>query len=240
MREQRIRRGYDLEVARAALNEALGVPLDARHDLTTALTAASIAGTVVGDYEKQASWKRPELRQAELVGSLAEIQSQSVRAGYWPQISLRGAFEADRQDFINKGGANWYFGATMRWNLFNGFGTQARVSEALQAVRSARQSRKRADAAIRLQVKKAHADLAAAQERIGVTTAAVAQAEESLRITRNRYEVGMNTVTDLLRNETALLEVKTRRLAAIYDQRVAAAAVDLAAGVLSTESEVLK
>ena len=240
MREQRIRRGYDLDVARAALNEALGLPLDAPHDLTTPLNALASSNLAVAEYEKEAIKERPELRQAELSAQLGEIQSKSARAGYWPQISVRGAFEADRQEFINKGGANWYFGATMRWNLFSGFGTQARVAEATNAVRSARAEQKRADAGIRLQVRKAHADLAAAQERIQVTAAAVAEAEESLRINRNRYEAGMSTVTELLRNETALLEVKTRRLAAIYDQRVAAAMVELAAGVLSTDSEVLK
>jgi len=47
-------------------------------------------------------------------------------------------------------------------------------------------------------------------------------------------------VTDLLRNETAVMESRTRRLAAIYDQRVAAAMLELAAGILSEDSDVLK
>ena len=44
------------------------------------------------------------------------------------------------------------------------------------------------------------------QQRIEVAKAAVAEAEESLRITQNRYEAGMSNVTDLLRTETAVLE----------------------------------
>ena len=66
------------------------------------------------------------------------------------------------------------------------------------------------------------------------------QAEESLRITQNRYEAGFNNVTDLLRTETALLEAQTRQLAAVHDQRIAAAALELAAGTLTADSEVLK
>jgi outer membrane protein TolC len=46
-------------------------------------------------------------------------------------------------------------------------------------------------------------------------------------------------VTDLLRTETALLEARNRRLAAIYDQRLAAVSLELAAGTLSDKSEVL-
>ncbi len=65
-------------------------------------------------------------------------------------------------------------------------------------------------------------------------------AQESQRITRNRYESGLATITDILRNDTALLDAKTRHLAAIYDQRVAAAMLELAAGTLTGDSDVLK
>jgi outer membrane protein TolC len=83
------------------------------------------------------------------------------------------------------------------------------------------------------------AGLRAAVQRIEVAKAAVAEAEESLRITQNRYEAGMANVTDLLRNETAALESRTRYLAAVHDQRVAAAMVEMAAVRLNPDSEVL-
>ena len=83
---------------------------------------------------------------------------------------------------------------------------------------------------MRLEVRRAWAGLRAAQQRIEVARAAVAEAEESLRITQNRYQAGMSNVTDLLRNETAVLESRTRYLAAVHDQRVAATMLELAAG----------
>jgi outer membrane protein TolC len=67
----------------------------------------------------------------------------------------------------------------------------------------------------------------------------VTEAEESLRIVQNRYAAGMNNVTDLLRTETALLDAKTRYLLAIHDERIAATMLELAAGRLTLESEVL-
>ena len=69
--------------------------------------------------------------------------------------------------------------------------------------------------------------------------AAVSMAEESLRITKNRYENGLSNVTDLLRTEVALLESKNRYLAAVYDQRLAATGLELAAGILTPQSAVL-
>jgi outer membrane protein TolC len=50
----------------------------------------------------------------------------------------------------------------------------------------------------------------------------------------------LTTVTELLRSETALLEARLRRLAAVHDQRVAAAGLELATGRLAPGSEVLK
>ena len=88
-------------------------------------------------------------------------------------------------------------------------------------------------------VRRAWADLRAAQQRIEVARAAMAEAAESLRITQNRYQAGLANVTDLLRNETAVLASKTRYLAAVHDQRMAATMLQLSAGTLTADSEVL-
>jgi len=49
----------------------------------------------------------------------------------------------------------------------------------------------------------------------------------------------LSTVTDLLRTEIALLETQTRYVAAVHDQRIAAAMLEFAAGTLNADSEVL-
>jgi outer membrane protein TolC len=152
---------------------------------------------------------------------------------------LHGAFEADRQQFYDRGGANWLVSMGLRWNLFNGLSDKARIEETKSLLRHSEADQERADSAIRLQVRRAYADLHAAQERIRVAEASVAEAEESLRITQNRYEAGISNVTDLLRTEAAVLEARTRHLAAVHDQRIAATMLEMAAGTLSADSEVL-
>jgi outer membrane protein len=239
VREQQIRRAADLDVARAALNDALGLPLDTAHTLTTSLTPLQFPEGVLSDYEKNALSERPEARQGQLAISLARNQEATARSSLLPQVGVHAAFEADRQDFYDRGGANWLVSIGVRWNLFNGFSDKARIEESKFARRRSEAEQEHADSAIRLQVRRAYADLRAAEQRIEVTKASVAEAEESLRITQNRYETGLNNVTDLLRTETAVLEARTRQLAAIHDQRIAAAMLELAAGTLSVDSEVL-
>jgi outer membrane protein TolC len=239
VRERQIRRAADLDVARAALNDALGLPLDTAHTMTGALTPLNLPAGPLADYEGKALTDRPEAREVRLATSLAENQAAAARGGLLPQVGAHAAFEADRQNFYDRGGANWLVSIGLRWNLFNGFADKARIAESTFALRRSEAERERADSAIRLQVRRAFADLRAADERIEVANASVAEAEESLRITQNRYEAGMSNVTDLLRTETAALEARTRHLAAIRDQRVAAAMLEQAAGTLSADSEVL-
>ncbi|HLK49434.1 MAG TPA: TolC family protein [Bryobacteraceae bacterium] len=237
--EQRIRRAADLDVARAALNDSLGLPLDTEHALTTGLSAADGPEMGAEQLESDARRERPELRQARLAADLARTQADSSRSLLWPQVSFRSMVELDRQGLVTRGGANWLASVSVRWNVFNGFSDKARIAEAEHSVRRAYADAQRADSAVRLQVRRAHADWRAAEERIEVARAAVAEAEESLRITQNRYEAGMSNVTDLLRNETAFLESQTRYLAAVHDQRVAALMIEFAAGRLAVDSEVL-
>jgi outer membrane protein TolC len=221
------------------LNDVLGLPLDTRHVLTSALTGLDLADLELASLERDASSTRPESRASHLGAELAQTQVDSARSALLPQVTLRAAFEADRQQFINKGGANWQASISMRWNLFNGNGDKAKIEESRHWMERARADEQRADSAVRLEVRRAWADLRAAEQRIEVAKAAVAEAEESLRITQNRYEAGMSDVTDLLRNETAVLESRTRYLAAVHDQRIAATMVELTAGRLSPDSEVL-
>lgn len=236
VRELQIRRTADVDVARAALNDAIGLPLDAAHTLTTQLVPLDLPEVALREQENTAIEQRPEARQAKLAIRLAETQVATARSARLPQVTLHGAFEADRQRFVTRAGDNWLVSIGLRWNLFNGFSDKARIEESKFAVDRSIAEEARAGSAIRLQVRRAYADLNAATQRIEVAKASVAEAEESLRITQNRYQAGISNITDLLRTETAVLEVRTRHLAAIRDQRVAAAGLELTAGTLTPDS----
>jgi outer membrane protein TolC len=239
VQEQRIQRSADLDVARAALNDALGLALDTPHSLIGALEPLKTHASDLAKLEHDVSTERPEAREVRLAVALAQTQAETARDTLKPTLSFHAAFEADRQRFVDRGGANWLASVSLRWNLFNGFADKARIEESEDLLQRAKANEQRAGSALRLQVRRAQADLESAEQRIEVARAAVAEAEESLRITQNRYEAGMSNVTELLRSETAVLEIHTRYLSAIHDQRVAATMLELAAGRLNPDSEVL-
>ena len=100
MQEQQIRASNDLAVARAALNDALGVSLDRRFELTTPLESGAAAPeATLEEYRRLAAENNPEMRQAELAQSLARTQQQIAGSAYWPQVAFQGIVEADTAEF---------------------------------------------------------------------------------------------------------------------------------------------
>jgi outer membrane protein len=232
-REEVIRRSEQAGLARAALNHSLGRPLETDDILTTRLDAA------IPETAPPAPVSRPELNMAALARDAAEARRDQASAMLRPEIGLRLVLEADRQNVVTKGGANWIAAASLRWNLFDGGQARQMRNEANHAIAAAAAELRHAESGLQLQILQAGSALRAAEEREKVTAATVQQATETLRILRNRYGAGLATVTDVLRAETALLEAETRRLAALHDRRIAAIEREAAAGALNGDSNVL-
>ena len=238
--ERRINAAGDLMVAQAALNDALGLDLDDRHDLTTGLAALQPAPRAIEEYERLADQQTPDLQRASLHTALADAQSRQASSARWPRLVAQGVLEADRQNFGSRAGGNWLVGASLQWDVWKGFENRARLSAAEHARQRTGAVARQARSAVFLELRRAHAALQSASERVLVSEAAARQAGESHRIIQNRYENGLENVTGLLRSEIALAEARFRGLAAIYDQRVAGAALEHAAGNLTLNSEVLR
>jgi outer membrane protein TolC len=240
-RQRQIQAAADAETAQAALNDALGVDLGARWTLATPLTTgvASEPGPLA-QYLTAAAERRPGLRAAELGEQISAAQRAASERSLWPEVVAQGVFEADRQRFVDRGGGNWLAGVSMRWDLWRGGETQARIAASREGEARAAAESRQAHSAAALEVRRAHADLLSATQRTAVAASVVEQAEESLRIIRDRYEAGLEDVTALLRSEAALTNSRYRRLGSLYEQRVARAALEHAAGTLTADSEALR
>ena len=237
--EELIRARSQADVARAALNDALGLDLDRPHALTTPLESVTPAADSRESYVRLAVEQHPDLRRAALTTELTAAETRAVSSALWPRVTAQGVLEADRGRFASRAGGNWLAGVALDWQVWKGNENRARIAAARHAEDRALASRRRTESAVNLRVRQAHADWNAARERIAVGEAAVAEAEESYRIQRNRYENGLVNVTELIRGQTAVLATQFRRLAALYDLRVARAALDEAAGILTADSEAL-
>jgi outer membrane protein TolC len=230
MQEGQIRAASGEAIARARLNQLMGVALDKSYALLDPPppSAAALPSSPADD-EAAAIKNRPTVRQADAQLALASTARTAAKAAFLPQASVQGMYEMNGSTFGSRASA-WMVSGQLRFNLFAGGGDAARLKVASAAEARAKAERDNVLDTVRLEVRTARAEYEAAVAREAVGRAAVLQARESQRIIRDRYESGMGSVTDVLRAATALLDAETLRIASIVDVMVSRAALDKAVG----------
>jgi outer membrane protein len=233
MRERQISTASDETIARAELNQAMGDPLDRQYALDEVATAAAPLPPVER-LEEEALSLRPELRAAKLQEALAHENRTAAKGAFLPQVSLQGYVELNRTPGAPRASA-WLFGGQMRWPIFQGLADVGRLHEAGQATLRAAAERERAESVVRLDVRTASARVQSATARQAVGQAVTAQALESQRIIRDRYEAGLSSVNDVLRAANAVLDAESQRIGALVDLLVSQAMLERAVGRVPAE-----
>ena len=228
MRQRQIAATGDLAVARIGLAEAVGLPLD--EAVTLVRPVAPAAREAEAD-ATPAFEARPERRQAELREQLADNARRAARASFLPRLGVQAGWEFDGATFAGQQ-SSWVAGVQLQLNLFRGFADSARLAAARHAQARAAAERERVERALDVEVRAARAQLAAARAREDAGRAALAQARESQRILRDRYDGGLATVTDVLRAAEAVLDAESRATAAELDVIVRGVTLDRALGRL--------
>jgi outer membrane protein TolC len=219
-RQNKLRAANSAEMALAGYNRRLGEPLERSVELEESLPAvANLPGdlaTLVG----QALERRSEIaalrEQAEAYGQMAKAERSRVL----PQLALTGGYNylenqfLDDEEFASAG-------IGIQWALFDGGQSRKRAASLNYSRRAADQQRADVESLITLQVRQAWLGLAEAAERVNVTRDAVEQAEENLRIARERYGAGLGTQTQLLDAETLRVRALTNRDNAVLDESLA-------------------
>ncbi len=233
VREQLVMRRAEAKIARSILGELIGAPEIASFNLTTQLESSVKPAPEGASERPELDLKRLELGAARSHVALAKLASM-------PQVGLRVGFEADRQRLITRAGSNWMAAVTLRWTPYQGGADRAKLRMAQAMVASVQADEKATQQRVRLEVVEAQTFLEANLARVETAQSAIASAEESLRITKDRYEAGLGNLTDLLRTETALTESRLRLLAARHGIRITQLNYAAALGKLSPDSEVLQ
>jgi outer membrane protein TolC len=236
-RQEVIRARNTLEVARAQLNTAMGMPLDSRFQTTEALAERTLPAPVLAEVEKQALANRPDLKR---VASEEAAQRQSVsvaKSAFGPRVNAFAGWELDNPMFVAGGGGNnWLGGIEVQFDIFQGGAKRAELARQRALEEKVVAMKQSASDAVRLEVRRAYYDTDANRQQIEVARAAIAQAQESLRINQDRYDSGLITITDLLSAEDAARRSQTDYWEAVYHFQTSYANLELASGSLNPQS----
>ena len=125
-----------------------------------------------------------------------------------------------------------FVGAVAEWDLFTGFRQSGAAAEAKARTAAAKAATQKALNNLRLDLKQAQLEAHEAWERLDVSQRSVASAQESLRITNERYRQGAADVTELLTAQVGLTATRSRSTSAYYDLLVAQSNLKRARGEL--------
>ena len=235
--QELIRTKNDLALGLAQLNVAMGVPIESAFALSQSLSEPQVPALALQDLESRALIERPDLKRINAEES-AQHQTVSIaKSAFGPQLNAFAGWELDNPTLVaGGGGSNWVGGLELKLDLFQGGAKRAELSRQRALLEKSAAMRQAAADAVRLEVRRAYYDADASQRQLEVARAAVAQAQESLRINEDRYETGLITITDLLGAEEAARRSQSDYWNSVSQLRTSYAALELAAGTLNAQS----
>jgi outer membrane protein len=230
-RQNRLKAANAADIAQAAYNRRLGEPLTRPVDLDETLPVpAGLPGTPE-ELVHDALARRAELTALDQQAIAYGEQARTERSNVLPQLALTGAYNylensfLDRQDYAS-------VGVGVKWALFDGGQARKRAAALDRSRRATEQQRADVQSMIELQVRQAWLDVDETTERVRVTRDAVDQADENLRIARERYGAGLGTQTQLLEAENLRVQALGNRDNAVLDAGLAKLRLARAVGSL--------
>lgn len=217
----------DVDLATAALRATLGIdddvvpstplaPIDSL-DPRDAFLAAATSGNAA-------------LARLTALGEQASQGTRAVRAEYLPAVSLFGLHELIQTRLNSTTDPNWIIGVMVRWDLFDGFGRERRLSGARRLEEAIALEREGALRDVRTLVEARYDEYRSAVEQYASLETSLALARESLRAETRAFAAGVGTSLAVVDAELAQSRIEVGRLTAMYDMNVALARLLEASG----------
>jgi outer membrane protein len=200
--------------------------------LTSDKAIATLSLPPLSDDAARALSMRPEIEQLNYSEDALRGVKRVSGADYFPNIALFASYGWQETSLqFSSQSDNLIGGVQLRWNLFSGFGTNAKVREAESQLEEIRYQRESAVSGIQLEVENARTERVVAADRLVVAHKQLASAEENYRITKVQYDNGTMPLITLLDAETVLSNAKANLATTTYDVLIADAKYRKALGI---------
>ncbi|MBI5905171.1 MAG: TolC family protein [Deltaproteobacteria bacterium] len=211
-----------LELARRGLSLAMGEPGAPPVDAGGAMPEFPEPETAGPGTE--APGGRPDLRAMSLRVENAGSGIRLGRSGYLPVVGLAAAYQVDGEESpFSSDNRTWKVGVGLTWNLFDGMRREAEIAKAGAERRRAQALYRGMRDRAAFEAARAALGVREAGLRAEIARAALASAEEGVRLLKSRYENQLGRMADLLDAQTALDAARAEWVRAENDVRLSRA-----------------
>ena len=213
----------------AAYNRAL------RRRLTDPVHLVDLPGDVgtgdVDELTRTACACRPELAELFAQARALRCQADAERAKHAPQISVSGGYLYQQDQYVDPNGIAGV-ALTAQWNAFDAGRSSEQAAALCQRSEALLRMRSDAESVIALEVRQKWLEVQTARDRLDFARKATAQADENLRVVRDRYLQGLATNTEVLDGETLRAQAYMNLYNSYYESILAGLRVRRAVGNL--------
>lgn len=231
MEQRAIRAEGDAAVLRARLNRLMGAPIDHAFQVVEPAAQAVEPLPELRVLLAEAESRRPEIQMATASTEIADTARRTARSALAPRVVAQAALDLGGTSFADRA-PSWLVGGELRWSIGVRGAERAQMRVAAASLTKARAEAEDTRAQVQVEIVTALQQIQSARARQLVGRAVVAQARESERIIRDRYDAGLAPVNEVLRAATAVLDADAQRVSALIEALNGAAHLDRAIGRL--------
>jgi outer membrane protein TolC len=214
------------ELARVAFNKSIGYPLDQKTDVKSETPEISDSDFILKDLTSEALNNRGEIKSMDFKLKSISENIKSVKSPFYPSVYLGANYYYSNPNLriqppVDKFDATWDASVTLSWDVWNWGYTSAQVTQAEQTLNQSKTNLAQLNESIEYEVNQNYLNIKYLKEKIEVSKKTIEQAEESYRVTMEKYNVQLATGTDIVDAETSLYQAKTGYTNALIDYRIA-------------------
>ncbi len=166
----------------------------------------------------KARQQRPDFLAASQRLEMARQQLRAAQGVHLPSANAYVNYGSDSKDLdFSTNRDNVTAGVMVEMSLFSGFRDSAKIKQARHQLAIARKNLTKVELQIENEVRSARLKLIEALNRVAVSKASVASAEEALRMVKAQRDAGIVTVTRYLEAQLARDQAHARKISAYYD-----------------------
>jgi outer membrane protein len=225
--------GNNFQIAESQFNIILRQPINSPVRLLD-IQAYTPLENDIDYYLEQADNNRLDIKVADLEIEIAQKDVEVATSDYYPSLSLTGNYFRVGEDPDVDGGEGifdekgWQIAATASWDIWEWGRRNSGKKEKLSRLAQARYNKEAVQDQAHLEVKGAYLKVIESEKNIVTVEKALVQAKENLRINEERYKEQVATSTDVLDAQTLLTVTRTNYVNALYDFKIAKAALQRA------------
>jgi len=167
--------------------------------------------------DKIISKNRSDIKAMEFALKGFEAMNKADKMAFLPRLNAFGSYEM-YDDKIFQGDASGYIiGAQLSWDIFQGFKRFGKAQKSKAELEKSKLEYNQYISKSNLELNKVKRQLEDAKNRLTLTSLAVEQSRESLRIRKNRFKEGLEKTADLLVAETQFSNKQLEHYQTIFE-----------------------